>query len=46
MAYAHTGTFISQPAEDLADIILRWRTGRADACLVLLLGLRRATKRR
>jgi len=27
MAYAHTGTFISQPAEDLADIILRDEPG-------------------
>ncbi len=27
MAYAHTGSFISQPAEDLADIILRDRPG-------------------
>jgi adenosylmethionine-8-amino-7-oxononanoate aminotransferase len=27
MAYAHTGTFISQPAEDLADIILCDRPG-------------------
>jgi adenosylmethionine-8-amino-7-oxononanoate aminotransferase len=27
MAYAHTGTFISQPAEDLADIILRDQPG-------------------
>ena len=27
MAYAHTGTFISQPAEDLADIILQDQPG-------------------
>jgi adenosylmethionine-8-amino-7-oxononanoate aminotransferase len=27
MAYAHTGTFISQPAEDLADIILADQPG-------------------
>ena len=27
MAYAHTGTFISQPAEDLADIILDGQPG-------------------
>jgi adenosylmethionine-8-amino-7-oxononanoate aminotransferase len=27
MAYAHTGTFISQPAEELADIILRDQPG-------------------
>ena len=27
MAYAHTGTFISQPAEDLADIILADKPG-------------------
>ncbi len=27
MAYAHTGTFISQPAEDLADIILKDQPG-------------------
>ena len=27
MAYAHTGTFISQPAEDLADLILQDQPG-------------------
>jgi adenosylmethionine-8-amino-7-oxononanoate aminotransferase len=27
MAYAHTGTFISQPAEDLADIVLQDQPG-------------------
>ena len=41
MAYAHTGTFSNQPAEELADIIVGRRTRRPDAGLVLLLRLRR-----
>ena len=39
MAYAHTGAFSNQPAEDLADLLLADEPGGLNPRLVLLLGV-------